>query len=95
MKQKSYLGPAIVAYLAIGAAGAAALRSIFLPDWARITFPILGVYLIFGWILLFRSRQVARRRQTSSKIRDEALEALGYKASLERILNDVFIALLE
>ncbi len=97
MKKNIPSGPALVVFLAIGAAGAVYLSLALLPQWPLLTVPILGIYLAFGWFFFFRTppQEAANRLDEPKRNSEEALEALEYKASLERILNDISIALME
>lgn len=97
MKKNIPAGPALVVFLAIGAAGAVYLYMALLPPRPLLTVPILGIYLAITWFVFFRTppQEAATRLDEPKKNSEEPLEALEYKASLERVLNDISIALME
>jgi signal transduction histidine kinase len=94
---KIFFSIVLVAVLATGISGIVLLYPTLLAHWPLIAVSVLCIFLAPGWVFFFRDRQ----QQTTipltapKKISDEALEALEYKASLERIVNDISIALME
>lgn len=95
MARQLTLDLAPAAFLATGVGGALVLSAGGALHWDVSLLSLAGLYAILGGSIFFRGPQAAPPLAEQKRINDEAFEALEYKASLERILNAISLALME